>query len=390
MHSLWRRYWPEKAPDRRVAVASQRALAVFCLLASSSGLAVTLINLKHLDLYGPAIGLGGVIALVCLAAPLWINADENYVRRGQITGAMTMLLLGGLSLMSNHLVSPNNVLLLPCVMTFTLAIGWRSGLMILVSTLGIYVWNYLHTPPEVLAIAAVIDVTTMLIALGMSAVFVFIGATIFRRQIIQVADEITAAHSAAEAAMLHFREQAQTDALTGVANRGAFDDILAVEMQQHANTGRPLTVIVFDLDHFKRVNDTHGHATGDRVLIETARIVKASLRATDTIGRLGGEEFGIILPNVDAREAIAIAEAVRNAISGIRFATLAGHEVEVTASLGIAQRRDTRPAETAGEILERADQRLYEAKRAGRNITVGGKGPVLYDAPEDVRPAKRA
>lgn len=390
MRSLLRRYWPEKAPDRRVAVASQRALAVFCLLASSSGLAVTLINLQHLDLYGPAISLGGAIALACLAAPLWINADGNYVLRGQITGAITMLLLGGLSLMSNHLVSPNNVLLLPCIMTFTLAIGWRSGLLILLSTLSIYLWNYIHTPPEVLAIASVIDVTTMLIALGMSAIFVFIGATIFRRQIIRVADEITAAHSATEAAMLRFREQAKTDALTGVANRGAFDDILTIEMQQQATTGRALSVIVFDLDHFKQINDSHGHATGDRVLVETARIVKANLRATDTLGRLGGEEFGIILPNVDALTAMAIAESVRAAISDIQFVTLAGDDVAVTASLGVAQSRNTPARETASDILDRADQRLYEAKRAGRNITVGGKGPVMHGQPEVKWTAKRA
>ena len=172
---------------------------------------------------------------------------------------------------------------------------------------------------------------------------------------------LEAARSAAEQAARLATAAAETDPLTGVANRRKMAALLDEAIGQARASGGPLSLAMLDLDHFKSVNDSRGHLVGDQVLIRVARVAAASLRGNDVVGRIGGEEFILLLPQADADAAGAIAERVRQAI-----AATGGDPAlpAVTASLGIAT---LLPGEEAAALLHRADGALYAAKRAGRN-----------------------
>ena len=156
------------------------------------------------------------------------------------------------------------------------------------------------------------------------------------------------------------------DALTQVFNRRYFNEALQREFNRSRRYGRALSLILFDIDHFKRVNDTYGHLAGDNLLRQIASAVKPRLRREDVFARTGGEEFGIILPEVGLDGARTTAEKVR----GIVEATPLKHERDIvpcTVSLGVAA---TGAEEVSGEDLyKRADERLYAAKQGGRNRT---------------------
>jgi diguanylate cyclase (GGDEF)-like protein len=158
------------------------------------------------------------------------------------------------------------------------------------------------------------------------------------------------------------------DALTQVFNRRYFNEALQREVNRSKRYGRSLSLIAFDIDHFKRVNDTYGHLTGDNLLRQVAAAVKPRLRREDVFARTGGEEFGILLPEVGLDGARTTADKVRRIVE----ATPLKHEretIECTVSLGLAA---LGADETSGEELyRRADERLYEAKQAGRNRIAG-------------------
>src|SRR4051794_28366937 len=147
------------------------------------------------------------------------------------------------------------------------------------------------------------------------------------------------------------------DALTGLSNRRAILTQLAGMVSGARRHGRPLSVAVCDLDHFKRVNDTYGHKTGDQVLVAAAHAMATPLRAEDQLGRLGGEEFLVLLPDTGARAAERFAERMRAEVAA------APTPVPVTVSIGIA----TWDGEAPEELLQRADEALYAAKQAGRD-----------------------
>lgn len=153
------------------------------------------------------------------------------------------------------------------------------------------------------------------------------------------------------------------DSLTGVANRRAFSMRLEDDIQRANLTGSPLSVVMIDLDHFKKVNDSYGHSVGDAVLKECCGRISHKIRRTDLLGRLGGEEFAILLPATDEAGALQLATHLLAAIS----AEPMGVAGTVTASLGVAQMQQD---ETAAHLLERADAALYCAKREGRNRAV--------------------
>ncbi|WP_291844569.1 GGDEF domain-containing protein, partial [Maricaulis sp.] len=185
------------------------------------------------------------------------------------------------------LITPSNILMIPGIMTFALAVGWRTGLTYLVATLSIYTWCVLQSS-QADAQSVMSYGVTLLAALGGTAIFVFVGATIFRSEMINAARRLDRAKRAAEAATDHFRERAATDALTGAANRASVDRILAACVERCREDGQAFALVVFDLDHFKRVNDSYGHLAGDRVLIEVVRAVRSVLRPADSLGRIGG------------------------------------------------------------------------------------------------------
>lgn len=160
------------------------------------------------------------------------------------------------------------------------------------------------------------------------------------------------------------RRWASTDALTGMANRRHFLTLCEREMQRALRYGRPLTVAIFDVDLFKRINDGFGHATGDQVLRTIAQVTAATLRETDLAGRLGGEEFGLLLPETDLSGGADMAERLRVAIATAEVSA-AGRPIPVTVSVGVAT---LEPDEASVDSLfARADAALYRAKDAGRD-----------------------
>lgn len=153
---------------------------------------------------------------------------------------------------------------------------------------------------------------------------------------------------------------ARTDSLTGIHNRISLNDILAAELYRAQRYHHHLAVVIFDIDHFKRINDTFGHQRGDEVLRALAALVRNHLRSTDIFGRWGGEEFLIAAPGVTGVQGRTLAEKVRRLIENHDFAPVR----QVTASFGVAA---PRPDDTVDELIHRADMALYGAKEAGRN-----------------------
>ena len=173
------------------------------------------------------------------------------------------------------------------------------------------------------------------------------------------------------------------DELTGVLNRGAISRALDLELKRRSRTHAPAAVVMVDVDHFKQVNDTHGHGTGDDVLREVARRMAAALRPYDALGRFGGEEFLVVLPHCSPDSAFEVAERVRAAVAATPAAVSAtGSSVAVTVSLGVASIERQSP-ETGHSLMSRADAALYQAKRTGRNRVVMAGG---HDAVTAVQP----
>lgn len=156
---------------------------------------------------------------------------------------------------------------------------------------------------------------------------------------------------------------ALTDGLTGMQNRRYFDDALKEYLDEFGRIQKPVGLMILDLDHFKQVNDTHGHDVGDEVLRAVASCLKDMTRYHDVVARLGGEEFAVVTPNMDAELLSKFAERIRKAIAAM--SVMSGNvRLKITTSVGLAvwDRK-----ETAEEFYRRADRQLYEAKRQGRN-----------------------
>ena len=165
---------------------------------------------------------------------------------------------------------------------------------------------------------------------------------------------------------------ASTDTLTGLANRRGGREALEREVQRASRYGRPLSVIVFDLDHFKAVNDRYGHAAGDLVLRSVARAAARAVRDTDRVIRWGGEEFLVLCTETGQGEASRLAERLRRRIERVHL----GRRRVVTASFGVAT---FAAGEDAAALSERADKALYRAKNAGRNRVVSLPARALHD-----------
>lgn len=162
------------------------------------------------------------------------------------------------------------------------------------------------------------------------------------------------------------RDQATYDGLTGCLRRGTFDALLAKACEHALREDEPLSLVLIDLDHFKAVNDTHGHPAGDQVLKEVARALRARLRRSDVLARMGGEEFALLLPCTTAAGALHIAEEVRDTIARLSVQVDEGQPLRVTVSGGIASLLSDEPRDGL-QMVRRADAALYASKHAGRN-----------------------
>lgn len=170
---------------------------------------------------------------------------------------------------------------------------------------------------------------------------------------------------------------AMGDELTGLPNRRALLQRLEAELHQARRLARPLSVLMIDADHFKAINDTHGHAVGDQVLRHLAGLLHHSLRAGDWVGRLGGEEFLAVLPDASLEHTHAIAERMREAIAAAPCPTAQG-PLAISVSIGIASHRGD--GETSSALLQRADAALYAAKTLGRNRVAAAEPPTPVPA----------
>jgi diguanylate cyclase (GGDEF)-like protein len=161
-------------------------------------------------------------------------------------------------------------------------------------------------------------------------------------------------------------ELSSRDPLTGLANRREFELALASEIDRVARAGEPALMLMIDIDHFKRVNDTHGHPAGDLVLKGVAQALHDCIRPMDTVARFGGEEFAMILPNCPPSFSLTVAERVRTKVQNLGIAITPGQQVHVTVSIGGAFAPQW-VRSSAPLWIERADQQLYRAKSEGRN-----------------------
>jgi len=161
-----------------------------------------------------------------------------------------------------------------------------------------------------------------------------------------------------------------TDALTGAPNRRYFEHRCQVEISQARRYRHALACMFLDIDRFKRINDTHGHQTGDEVLRSVAGIIQSQLRAGDTIARYGGEEFVVLLPQSELHHARQIAERIRRSIEENQFQAHSGHAIKVTLSIGLSMLPSVENQQQAERLIAAADQALYQAKNGGRNRVV--------------------
>ena len=162
------------------------------------------------------------------------------------------------------------------------------------------------------------------------------------------------------------RVQASTDPLTGLTNRATFFELLESSVKEHTAETPPMCVVMLDIDHFKRVNDTYGHLVGDKVIQFVANTLKKSLKGQDTPARYGGEEFSLLLPNTSLENAEALCNQIRERIAGTNLVRTGSKESlgKITVSAGVAE---FMPGEEVMEILQRADEALYHSKENGRN-----------------------
>lgn len=180
------------------------------------------------------------------------------------------------------------------------------------------------------------------------------------------------------------RREARTDALSGVANRKAFDEKLQFLLTNWKRQREPFALVLADVDHFKWINDTHGHPAGDRVVTHMGEFLRGFVREGDFVGRYGGDEFAFLLPHVDLEAARKIAERLLQAVARNNFVVgVTNERVAITLSVGVAT---VRPDDTPESLISRADTAVYHSKRAGRNqVNACAADGRIVDPPAAVR-----
>ncbi len=237
-----------------------------------------------------------------------------------------------------------------CIVVGLLALCEYAGLWVYAAT------HYALGDPRFVADAgpySPVDLSTRLILLGVATI---LAVTIVRRA----------------QRLLYL---AARDGLTGLFNRGHFDRALGAAMESAARAGQPLSLALLDIDHFKQINDAHGHALGDRVLCEVARRLAGAMRRTDLVARYGGEEFVILLPGTDREAALGRIELLRRATAEQPIDLGEGQTLTVNFSAGVAGTPADAEAATPKALVNCADARLFAAKRAGRGRCYGFTSP---------------
>jgi diguanylate cyclase (GGDEF)-like protein len=310
------------------------------LLVIGGALALTLIATVPGFVHGrttPTLFTAGtavVVGLICMVQarriPLWFLP---------VIGPLGIVLIAASSVLTGTTTDGSELLYLWPVLFSAYFLSWRSALFNVVLIALVY-------PPIAISILGSAGITPSVYMVGTSIVTLVVTMSLRR----QISRTITAAAL-----------EARTDKLTDLPNRRSWDDGLAREVQLQARRGTPLCVLMIDLDWFKRLNDTHGHATGDAALAGAARVLRAQARQTDLLARIGGEEFALALPDCALADGAQRAERIRLAVER----TSVGWATPLTVSIGVAA--IPAHATTPAELMASADAALYEAKRSGRN-----------------------
>jgi len=280
------------------------------------------------------------------ASALWRYGHNNW------TFTVTMLWVVGIASGSTISFTPNFRLLL-------LHISLLFGPVIACSLVGI-------TQESISFVAATLVLCAFLVAQGYRLHAMYWNLLKNRAAETRRTAELQAAKAAAEAAHEVLRFQATHDGLTGLYNRSEALSFLEREISRNARKREPISVLMLDIDHFKQINDTYGHFSGDDVLRAVARTLKDAVRSYDVVARYGGEEFLIVMSGCDEEETQIFAERIRATVADTGIA-VAAKDLRVTVSIG-AVSADSVPSQR--ELLLSADEALYEAKRAGRNRVV--------------------
>jgi diguanylate cyclase (GGDEF)-like protein len=232
----------------------------------------------------------------------------------------------------------------------------------------------------VVVVAAAISGGALLVAAyaGHPSLYDFDPARLFA--VVTLLVSVTAVTWALTGAELENRDQAVLDPLTGLLNRKALSSRAAELEQQARMTGESICLLLCDFDHFKAVNDSHGHCRGDQVLTDAAYQLRKALRSFELLYRLGGEEFLVLIPGIELQDGVVVGERLRRAVADGRPGGL-----ELTVSVGVSA--GAGEAATYGDLFDAADHALYEAKRAGRNRVVPFDATVLALAEHAPAPA---
>jgi diguanylate cyclase (GGDEF)-like protein len=305
---------------------------------------ITLLNLLVFQAY--------LIAAIDFAGFVAAGVGWSYFHRTQnikITAWFLVISLIAVLLSFIHLAEGGNyslmwVTIMPPLVFFLL--GPRVGAWVS-AILFTYIIGYLYLmlptfEPAAFSLGALLNVIEVLVALW----FIFRH---YERSRASAFDEL--------------ERLSNTDKLTGLYNRLRLDELLSEQLALSQRSGTAFTLVLCDIDHFKKINDDHGHLVGDEVLVELAKLLQTHTRATDYVGRWGGEEFLIICPATTAEGAQKLIESLRAAVAQLNF----NHDLTLTMSFGIAA---ARPQGSIVTILKTADNALYEAKRRGRNRVV--------------------
>jgi diguanylate cyclase (GGDEF)-like protein len=310
------------------------------------------------------VALAGVRLWLAIAFKRRGNDDD--IRRWEHRFVVTLVLTGVAWGMGGWLIMPPKSLAHQAVVYFFL-MGMVGGAVVSYSA---------HAVSVAIAVVSILVPATLWFAMQGDLLHraMAIGAVIyiaaahratqtlafFLRRSFQLAHELKVAHDAAH-------ELARTDALTGIRNRRAFFELGEFALSQALRYGHPCSVLMLDLDRFKTINDTWGHAAGDRVLQATADVITATVRAADIAGRLGGEEFAILLPETPGADAAILAERLRQRMRE----TVVGYQgatITFTSSFGVAESRGE--SKSLDELINQADAALYQAKAEGRDRVV--------------------
>ena len=324
---------------------------------------------RHSGLWGMAVGIFLVFDLLVAALILSPLAQAQSVIQGMEALAL-VLLLSGIIVMALRRVR------LPLMIIYLLSLAGfaQASLAFMIAAPWSHLWWLAH---------AIFVGSFFLLSYGVVHAFhttrsfstVYSQAEVMEQLREQQAHTQEALREL-EAANGRLSQQAATDWLTGVANRRQFMRQAKRELARAQRHGTHLSLLCLDLDHFKAINDVHGHHVGDEVLKHVASTMEEHLRPTDLLARVGGEEFHVLLPDADIEQAGEIAERMRSALHDLEI-TLRDRMVRVTVSVGCAQRGQD--GKDMDALMRAGDQRLYEAKALGRDRVVIGTDPMKAD-----------